>query len=42
MLKKLKQAKDEWGGTLSILDNWLDENEVYLNKQLLLSFAKYY
>ena len=23
MLTKLKQAKEEWGGTLSIIDNWL-------------------
>ncbi|MDN2663359.1 sigma D regulator [Psychromonas sp. 14N.309.X.WAT.B.A12] len=28
MLKKLKQAKEEWGGTLSILDNWLDERQI--------------
>ncbi|WP_025564188.1 Rsd/AlgQ family anti-sigma factor [Psychromonas sp. SP041] len=27
MLKKIKQAKEEWGGTLSVLDNWLDERQ---------------
>jgi len=27
MLNKLKQAKEEWGGVLSVLDNWLDERQ---------------
>lgn len=27
MLTKLEQAKEEWGGTLSIIDNWLDERQ---------------
>ena len=27
MLNKLKQAKEEWGGALSVLDNWLDERQ---------------
>lgn len=27
MLTKLKQAKKEWGGTLSIIDNWLDNRQ---------------
>lgn len=27
MLTKLEQAKEEWGGTLSILDNWLEERQ---------------
>lgn len=27
MLTKLKQAKEEWGGTLSIIDNWLEERQ---------------
>ena len=27
MLTKLEQAKEEWGGTLSVLDNWLDERQ---------------
>jgi len=27
MLTKLKQAKEEWGGTLSVVDNWLDERQ---------------
>jgi regulator of sigma D len=27
MLNNLKQAKEEWGGTLSVLDNWLDARQ---------------
>jgi len=27
MLNKLKQAKEEWGGVLSIIDNWLDARQ---------------
>jgi len=27
MLNKLKQAKEEWGGALSIIDNWLDARQ---------------
>ena len=27
MLTKLAQAKDEWGGTLSIIDNWLEARQ---------------
>lgn len=27
MLKKIKQAKEEWGGELSVLDNWLDARQ---------------
>ena len=27
MLTKLRQAKEEWGGTLSIIDNWLEERQ---------------
>lgn len=27
MLTKLEQAKEEWGGTLSIIDNWLEERQ---------------
>jgi len=27
MLTKLKQAKKEWGGTLSIIDTWLDNRQ---------------
>lgn len=27
MLNKIKQAKEEWGGTLSVLDNWLDARQ---------------
>lgn len=27
MLTKLEQAKEEWAGTLSVLDNWLDERQ---------------
>jgi regulator of sigma D len=27
MLTKLKQAKEEWGGTLSVIDNWLDNRQ---------------
>jgi regulator of sigma D len=27
MLTKLAHAKEEWGGTLSVLDNWLDNRQ---------------
>lgn len=27
MLTKLAQAKEEWGGTLSVLDNWLESRQ---------------
>ena len=27
MLIKLRQAKEEWGGTLSIIDNWLEARQ---------------
>jgi len=27
MLNKLKQAKAEWGGVLSVIDNWLDARQ---------------
>lgn len=27
MFTKLEQAKEEWGGTLSVLDNWLAERQ---------------
>ncbi len=27
MLTKLEQAKEEWGGRLSVIDNWLDERQ---------------
>ena len=27
MLTKLKQAREEWGGTLSIIDNWLEARQ---------------
>jgi len=27
MLTKLEQAKEEWGGTLSIIDNWLEARQ---------------
>ena len=27
MLTKLKQAKEEWGGTLSVIDRWLEERQ---------------
>ena len=27
MLTKLEQAKEEWGGTLSVIDNWLEERQ---------------
>ena len=27
MLTKLEQAKNEWGGTLSIIDNWLEARQ---------------
>ena len=27
MLTKLEQAKEEWGGTLSVLDNWLEDRQ---------------
>ena len=27
MLTRLKQAKEEWGGTLSVIDNWLEDRQ---------------
>jgi regulator of sigma D len=27
MLTKLEQAKEEWGGRLSVIDNWLEERQ---------------
>ena len=27
MLTKLEQAKEEWGGTLSVIDNWLEDRQ---------------
>ena len=27
MLTKIEQAKEEWGGTLSVLDKWLDSRQ---------------
>lgn len=27
MLTKLRQAKEEWGGTLSVIDNWLEDRQ---------------
>lgn len=27
MLTKLEQAKEEWGGKLSVIDNWLEERQ---------------
>ena len=27
MLTKLEQAKEEWGGTLSVIDNWLEARQ---------------
>ncbi|WP_019616482.1 Rsd/AlgQ family anti-sigma factor [Psychromonas ossibalaenae] len=27
MLTKLEQAKEEWGGTLTVIDNWLEERQ---------------
>lgn len=27
MLTRLEQAKEEWGGTLSVIDNWLEERQ---------------
>ena len=27
MLNKLEQAKEEWGGTLSIIDTWLEARQ---------------
>lgn len=27
MLTKLEQAKEEWGGTLAVIDNWLEERQ---------------
>lgn len=27
MLTKLRQAKEEWGGSLSVIDNWLEDRQ---------------